>query len=78
MPRSHSVSVRVARRLKMFRTQKGYGQIELEELAGLGRGTVGKIESGQRGKGITIDVCLALARTMGLSLDELVGWKPPE
>lgn len=54
----------IAQRLKKIRTERGLSQAKLAERAGVSQGTVGNIESGQRGYGESIvDIAAALQTT---------------
>lgn len=63
--------------LRAFREGKGWTPEQLAERAGLHWDTVRKLERGDRAR-VSVDVASKLADALGLTLDELVGRKPPE
>ena len=62
--------------LKLARVEKGLTQLELSELAGVTRQTIGLIESGKYNP--TLKLCLILARVTEKSLDNLFWIKEEE
>jgi putative transcriptional regulator len=61
--------VTIENRLKLARIEAGLTQIDLAELAGVTRQTIGLIEAGKYNP--TLKLCLMLARATGKGLDEL-------
>lgn len=66
----------VARNLKVERVKHGWSQEELAEAAGMNVGNVARYEAGINTPGL--DTALKLAQALGVSIDALVGWRPPE
>jgi putative transcriptional regulator len=56
-------------RLKLARTERDLTQAELAEAIGVTRQTIGLIERGRYNP--TLKLCLAIAKTVGKTLDEL-------
>jgi DNA-binding XRE family transcriptional regulator len=67
---------RLGGRLYHFRTQKGLSQGELALKAGVHRLRVAELERGIRGQP-TLPVLIALAEALGLTPDQLLGYRPP-
>lgn len=66
----------VGARIYKLRVERGISQEQLERLAGIGIGAVSRMESGQRGYGLTLEKAWKLSRALGISLDELVTGSP--
>lgn len=62
----------LAARCRRLRTRAALSQRELARRAGLGHGTVAKIEDGSRGKRPTYNVLQKLAAALGVPLGKLV------
>lgn len=57
------------KRLRMARLEQDLSQAQLAEAVGVTRQTIGLIESG--GYNPTLNLCIAICRTLGRTLDEL-------
>jgi transcriptional regulator with XRE-family HTH domain len=62
-------------RLRRFRKRADMSQAKLAAAAGVPLGTFRNWESGRRKP--SLDNVIRLAETLGISLDELVGYEPP-
>lgn len=60
---------KIRNRLKLARVERDLTQSELADLVGVTRQTIGLIEGG--GYNPTLNLCIALARATGKTLDEL-------
>ncbi len=65
-----------AHRIRMLRREAGLTQAALAERAGLAEITISAIERGQ--KQPRLATVAAIAKALGVSLDELVGWNRPD
>lgn len=61
-------------RLKMARLENNLSQVELANLIGVTRQTIGLIEAGNYNP--TLKLCLAICHALGKTLDELF-WEDP-
>jgi len=61
--------LRVRNRVKLARVERGYTQLELADLIGVTRQTIGLIEAERYNP--TIALCLRLAQALGKSLTDL-------
>jgi len=57
------------KRLKLARIEKDLSQAQLAEVVGVTRQTIGLIEAG--GYNPTLNLCIAICKTLGKTLDEL-------
>lgn len=57
------------KRLKLARIEKDLSQAQLAEAVGVTRQTIGLIEAG--GYNPTLNLCIAICKTLGKTLDEL-------
>ena len=57
------------KRLKLARIEKDLSQAQLAEAVGVTRQTIGLIEAG--GYNPTLNLCIAICKTLGQTLDEL-------
>lgn len=57
------------KRLRMARLEQDLSQVQLAEAVGVTRQTIGLIESG--GYNPTLNLCIAICRALGRTLDEL-------
>jgi len=64
----------LAKKVKEFRSQKGWSQQKLAEKAGLSFNTITKIEQGI-GTSPTLKTLIKLADAFGVGVDELIGRK---
>ena len=71
-----SVDLRVRRRLRELRTQRGLTLREVAERASIDLSTLSRLESGKRR--LALDHVPALATALGVSADELLGSRPPQ
>ncbi len=62
-------------RVKLARVERDLTQAQLADRVGVTRQTIGLIENGNYNP--TLNLCLALAHTLGKTLDQLF-WQPPE
>lgn len=67
----------LARSLRTWRQKKGISQDQLAKAAGLALSTLTKIEAGTATQP-TIDTIIKFADALEISIDELVGRKPPK
>jgi len=67
----------ISDKLKSLRMQAGLTQLELAKKAGLSLGTITQIEQ-KITKTPTSDVLIKLADTLCVSVDKLLGRKPPK
>ena len=70
------VDVRVRRRLRELRTERGLTLQQVATQASLDVSTLSRLESGKRR--LALDHVPALAAALGVSADELLGVRPPE
>ena len=63
------------KRLRMARLEQDLSQAQLAEAVGVTRQTIGLIESG--GYNPTLNLCIAICRALGRTLDELL-WPQEE
>ena len=61
----------IANRIKTARKAKQLNQVELAELVGTDQGHISRIESGA--KGASIEVLVAIAHTLSMTISQLVG-----
>ena len=61
----------IANRIKTARKAKQLNQVELAERVGTDQGHISRIESGA--KGASIEVLVAIAHTLGMTISQLVG-----
>lgn len=64
-----STSRMVAATIRLLRAAHGMSQPELEEKAGLAYGMISRIESGSRGRYLSVDVAVAIAKVFHLDLN---------
>lgn len=57
------------KKMKLARVERDLSQAQLAELVGVTRQTIGLIESG--GYNPTLNLCLAICKALGKTLDEL-------
>jgi transcriptional regulator with XRE-family HTH domain len=62
----------VAAQIRLCREVRGWSQEELEVAAGLGRGYVSRIESGSRGRQLSVDTVVEIARALKIDLAWLI------
>jgi putative transcriptional regulator len=62
-------------RVKLARVERDLTQAQLADRVGVTRQTIGLIENGRYNP--TLNLCLALARALGKTLDQLF-WQPQE
>lgn len=67
---------KVARNLKIERVKRGWSQERLAEASGVGQNSIARYETGSTTPGL--DQAFKLAEAMGISIDAIVGWQPPE
>lgn len=67
---------KVARNLKIERVKRGWSQERLAEASGVGQNSIARYETGTTTPGL--DQAFKIASALGCSIDDLVGWKPPE
>lgn len=70
------VDVRVRRRLRELRTERGLTLQQVAERASIDLSTLSRLESGKRR--LALDHIPALASALGVSTDELLGSSPPQ
>jgi transcriptional regulator with XRE-family HTH domain len=70
------VDVRVRRRLRELRAERGLTLAQVAERASIDLSTLSRLESGKRR--LALDHIPALAAALGVSADELLGSSPPE
>ncbi len=71
-----AVEVRVRRRLRELRTERGLTLQQVAGRAGLDVSTLSRLEGGKRR--LALDHLPALATALGVSTDELLGARPPQ
>lgn len=69
-----SIDLRVRRRLRGLRSERGLTLAQVAERAGLDVSTLSRLESGKRR--LTLDHLPSLAAALGVSIDELIGAPP--
>lgn len=67
---------KVARNLKIERVKRGWSQERLAEASGVGQNSIARYETGATTPGL--DQAFKIASALGCSIDDLVGWNPPE
>jgi len=70
------VDVRVRRRLRELRTERGLTLQQVAERASIDISTLSRLEAGKRR--LALDHVPALAAALGVSADELLGSRPPQ
>jgi transcriptional regulator with XRE-family HTH domain len=70
------VDVRVRRRLRELRTERGLTLQQVAERASIDISTLSRLEAGKRR--LALDHVSALAAALGVSADELLGSRPPQ
>ena len=65
-----SLTVRLGRRLSQLREKRGLSQIQLADMAGVGRAHLSQIENGA--VAARIDTLFAIAKALDLALDQLL------
>lgn len=69
------LSLEIAQRVARIRKELGIPQHVLEQKADLARGLLSQIESGQRGRMLTIDTVVRLAEALDVDLAHLITGK---
>ena len=69
-----SIDLRVRRRLRDLRTERGLTLAQVAERANLDVSTLSRLESGKRR--LTLEHLPGLAAALGVSIDELIGAPP--
>lgn len=72
------LSREIANRVQVLREMKGWSQNELERQAGVARGSVSRIESGERGRWLMVETVLALANALDVDVGWLITGSPPD
>jgi len=67
---ANDICVRLGRRLRKLRTDRGWNQAYLAEISGIGRVHISELENGRREAGLRILEMLAVS--FGVSLSELL------
>jgi len=75
--RANLVSRMIAARVRLLRVVRGMTQPELDEAMGSAYGTVSRIESGARGRQLSIDMVVALAKGLRCDLSWLITGQGP-
>ena len=70
--RSGKVSRMVAASIRLLREAHGMSQPDLEDKAGLSYGTISRIESGSRGRAISVDLAVTIAKVFHVDLNWLL------
>lgn len=70
--RVNDLSRSIIERARAVRDLRGLGQSEVEENAGLSRGALSRIESGSRGRSLSIETIVALAGGLKVGLMWLI------
>ena len=67
---SVNICIRLGRRIRKLRTERGWGQAYLAELSGLGKTYISQVENGH--KAASILSLEALATSFGMTVSELL------
>jgi len=75
--RSNNLSRMIAAQVRLIRAMRGMTQPELDEAMGSAYGTVSRIESGARGRQLSIETVVALAKGLRCDLMWLITGEGP-